>query len=96
MVSFEVNPSPPPFSPRLSFSLSQRMVWEENIFQDGRLIADEWGYGSGNNQYGYQYHFDIMAQSEVLGDNVIVDFEETTCPGAASSDFAQCECGKGS
>lgn len=47
---------------------------------------------SGSNSYGYQYHFDIMAQSQVLGDNPIVDFEATSCPGAASSDFAQCEC----
>lgn len=50
---------------------------------------------SGNNQYGYQYHFDIMAQNEVLGDNPIVDFEETSCPGAASSDYTQCQCAKG-
>lgn len=50
---------------------------------------------SGNNQYGYGYHFDIMAQSQVLGDNPIVDFEATSCPGAASSDYTQCQCAKG-
>ncbi|CAN8100534.1 unnamed protein product [Discula destructiva] len=46
------------------------------------------------NQYGFEYHFDIMAQSQVLGDNPIVEFEETSCPGAASSDFGQCQCAK--
>lgn len=55
------------------------------------LTGGVWEF-SGNNQYGYQYHFDIMAQSEVLGDNPIVDFTEVTCPGAASTDFAQCQC----
>lgn len=44
------------------------------------------------NSYGYDYHFDIMAQSEVFGDNPVVDFEEVTCPGAASTDYAQCQC----
>ncbi|ORY71137.1 RlpA-like double-psi beta-barrel-protein domain-containing protein-containing protein [Pseudomassariella vexata] len=44
------------------------------------------------NQYGFSYHFDIMAQNPVLGDNAVVDFEETSCPGAAASDFAQCQC----
>jgi len=46
----------------------------------------------GKNQYGYQYHFDIMAQSEVLGDNPVVNFEEVTCPSAATSDYSQCQC----
>ncbi|KAJ4386561.1 Endoglucanase-5 [Gnomoniopsis smithogilvyi] len=53
---------------------------------------ERWCPQSGNNQYGYGYHFDIMAQNEVLGDNAIVDFEETACPSAASSDFSQCQC----
>ena len=46
----------------------------------------------GTNQYGYSYHFDIMAQSEVLGDNPVVDFEEVTCPGTMTSDYSQCQC----
>ena len=46
----------------------------------------------GTNQYGYSYHFDIMAQSEVLGDNPVVDFEEVACPGAMTSDYSQCQC----
>lgn len=46
----------------------------------------------GTNTYGYAYHFDIMAQSEVFGDNVVVDFEEVDCPSAAASDYAQCSC----
>lgn len=46
----------------------------------------------GKNQYGFQYHFDIMASSPVLGDNPVVNFEETACPSAAASDFAQCQC----
>jgi endoglucanase len=46
----------------------------------------------GTNQYGFEYHFDIMAQSEVLGDNPVVNFSEVACPGAASSDFTQCQC----
>ena len=44
----------------------------------------------GTNQYGYSYHFDIMAQSEVLGDNPVVDFEEVACP--STSDYSQCQC----
>ncbi|ROW08903.1 hypothetical protein VMCG_02869 [Cytospora schulzeri] len=44
------------------------------------------------NAYGYSYHFDIMARSEVFGDNVVVDFEEVDCPGAATSDYKQCTC----
>jgi endoglucanase len=46
----------------------------------------------GTNEYGYSYHFDIQAQSEVFGDNPIVDFEEVSCPSAASSDYATCQC----
>jgi len=46
----------------------------------------------GTNQYGYSYHFDIIAESEVFGDNPVVNFEEVSCPGAASSDFSQCQC----
>ncbi|KAK1249601.1 hypothetical protein MKX08_009604 [Trichoderma sp. CBMAI-0020] len=46
----------------------------------------------GTNQYGYSYHFDIMAQSEVFGDNVVVDFEPVACPGQATSDWQQCIC----
>ncbi len=45
-----------------------------------------------SNAFGFQYHFDIMAQSPVFGDNPIVDFESVACPGAATSDFAQCVC----
>ncbi len=44
------------------------------------------------NEYGYQYHFDIMAQNEVFGDNPVVDFESVPCPKAAAADFAQCQC----
>lgn len=47
---------------------------------------------SGTNAYGYSYHFDIMAQSAVFGDNVVVDFEEVDCPSLASSDYSQCVC----
>ncbi|KAL7902889.1 non-ribosomal peptide synthetase [Trichoderma sp. SZMC 28014] len=46
----------------------------------------------GTNQYGYSYHFDIMAQNEVFGDNVVVDFEPVACPGQATSDWEQCLC----
>ncbi|KAI1323660.1 glycoside hydrolase [Xylariaceae sp. FL0255] len=46
----------------------------------------------GTNEYGYSYHFDIMAQSEVFGDNPVVNFESITCPSAAVSDFQQCAC----
>ncbi|KUI52721.1 Endoglucanase-5 [Cytospora mali] len=46
----------------------------------------------GTNEYGYSYHFDIMAQSEVFGDNVVADFEEVDCPSAATSDYSQCTC----
>ncbi|KAH8688980.1 RlpA-like double-psi beta-barrel-protein domain-containing protein-containing protein [Talaromyces proteolyticus] len=44
------------------------------------------------NEYGYNYHFDIMAQSEVFGDNVVVQFEETACPGQATTDWETCVC----
>jgi endoglucanase len=38
----------------------------------------------GTNNCGYSYHFDIMAKSLVFGDNPVVDFEQVSCPGAAS------------
>lgn len=44
------------------------------------------------NQYGYSYHFDIMAQNEVFGDNVVVDFEPIDCPGQATTDWNSCVC----
>ncbi|KAJ5453452.1 Endoglucanase-5 [Penicillium daleae] len=44
------------------------------------------------NQYGYSYHFDIMAQTEVFGDNVVVDFEPVACPGQATTDWQSCVC----
>jgi endoglucanase len=46
----------------------------------------------GTNQYGYSYHFDIMAQSEVFGDNPVVEFEPVPCPGQAVSDWETCVC----
>jgi endoglucanase len=46
----------------------------------------------GKNEYGYSYHFDIMAESEVFGDNPVVNFEEVTCPSAATSDYKNCAC----
>lgn len=62
------------------------------LLTDRTLLCVFATMNSGDNDYGYAYHFDIMAQSEVFGDNPIVDFEETSCPSAASSDYAQCEC----
>lgn len=48
------------------------------------------------NQFGYKYHFDLMASSsalnEIIGDNPIVNFESVACPGQASSDYSQCQC----
>ena len=48
------------------------------------------------NTYGYEYHFDIMASSsglgEILGDNPVVNFTSTACPGQATTDFSQCVC----
>jgi endoglucanase len=44
------------------------------------------------NQYGYSYHFDIMAQNEIFGDNVVVDFEPIDCPGQATTDWETCVC----
>ncbi|KAF9883670.1 hypothetical protein FE257_003054 [Aspergillus nanangensis] len=44
------------------------------------------------NTYGYGYHFDIHAQSEVFGDNVVVDFEPVACPGQATTDWETCVC----
>ena len=49
----------------------------------------------GTNQYGYSYHFDIMAQTEVFGDNPVVDFEEVACPSSVASDYQQCQCATG-
>ncbi|CZR66312.1 related to Endoglucanase-5 [Phialocephala subalpina] len=46
----------------------------------------------GTNEYGYSYHFDIMAESEVFGDNVVVDFESVDCPSAAVADYDECVC----
>ncbi|KKO98959.1 hypothetical protein THAR02_08923 [Trichoderma harzianum] len=46
----------------------------------------------GTNQYGYSYHFDIMAQNQVFGDNVVVDFEPIACPGQAVADWGTCQC----
>jgi hypothetical protein len=46
----------------------------------------------GTNQYGHSYHFDINAQSEVFGDNPVVEFEEVACPSAARDDYRQCVC----
>jgi hypothetical protein len=46
----------------------------------------------GTNQYGYSYHFDIMAQSEVFGDNPVVEFEPVACPGQAATDWQTCVC----
>ncbi|OKL58667.1 hypothetical protein UA08_06337 [Talaromyces atroroseus] len=44
------------------------------------------------NDYGYSYHFDIMAESEVFGNNVVVDFVPVACPGQAVTDWETCEC----
>ncbi|QKX54271.1 uncharacterized protein TRUGW13939_01356 [Talaromyces rugulosus] len=44
------------------------------------------------NEYGYGYHFDINAESEVFGDNVVVQFEQVTCPGQATTDWETCLC----
>ena len=46
----------------------------------------------GTNQYGYSYHFDLMAQSPLIGDNPIVNFEPVACPGQAVSDWDTCVC----
>ena len=46
----------------------------------------------GKNAYGYGYHFDIMAESEVFGDNSVVSFQQIDCPGQAISDWDQCVC----
>ena len=52
------------------------------------------------NQYGYEYHFDIMASSSavspIIGDNPIVTFQSVDCPSTATSDYSQCVCAKGS
>jgi hypothetical protein len=48
------------------------------------------------NEYGFEYHFDIMASnsglSPIIGDNPIVNFQSVACPGVASSDYGQCQC----
>ncbi|PSR78434.1 RlpA-like double-psi beta-barrel-protein domain-containing protein-containing protein, partial [Coniella lustricola] len=46
----------------------------------------------GTNAYGYQYHFDLMAQSEVFGDNPVVEFAEVACPAQAATDWKECVC----
>jgi endoglucanase len=46
----------------------------------------------GTNEYGYSYHFDIMAESIIFGDNPVVDFEPVACPGQATSDWDTCVC----
>ncbi|CEJ92387.1 hypothetical protein VHEMI08042 [[Torrubiella] hemipterigena] len=46
----------------------------------------------GTNDAGMSYHFDIMAQSQVFGDNPIVDFESIACPSQATTDFKTCQC----
>ncbi|KAH8164065.1 hypothetical protein CIB48_g4197 [Xylaria polymorpha] len=46
----------------------------------------------GRNQYGYEYHFDIMAKNQVFGDNTVVNFKSVPRPSAASNDFRQCVC----
>ncbi len=46
----------------------------------------------GTNQYGFAYHFDIMAQSKVFGDNAVVEAEPIPCPGQAATDWEQCVC----
>src|ERR1700761_4078480 len=46
----------------------------------------------GTNQYGFSYHFDIMAQNEVFGDNPVVEFEPVACPGQAATDWGTCVC----
>jgi hypothetical protein len=47
---------------------------------------------SSTNAYGYKYHFDIMAKSAVFGDNPVVNFQQVTCPSAATTDYKQCVC----
>ncbi|KAL4862337.1 hypothetical protein BDV12DRAFT_207302, partial [Aspergillus spectabilis] len=44
------------------------------------------------NPAGYAYHFDIMGGQGVFGDNVVVEFEETACPGDAGVRWGTCEC----
>jgi len=46
----------------------------------------------GVNQYGYSAHFDIMSNGNFIWDNSVVNYTQVSCPGAASSDFAQCQC----
>lgn len=44
------------------------------------------------NPHGYANHFDIMGGAGVFGDNVVVEFEETPCPGDAGMKWKTCEC----
>jgi hypothetical protein len=44
------------------------------------------------NEYGYEYHFDIMAQSEVFGDNPVVGSDELYDPSSVASDYTQWQC----
>jgi endoglucanase len=44
------------------------------------------------NEYGYSYHFDIMAEEEVFGDNPVVTFTQVACPGTAVTDWDTCVC----
>lgn len=45
-----------------------------------------------SNEYGFKYHFDIMAESAVFGDNAVVEFEPVACPGQAATNWEQCVC----
>jgi hypothetical protein len=51
-----------------------------------------WGHRV--NDYGFTYHFDILAagMDQVFGDNPVVDFEEVSCPGPMRSLFGECYC----
>jgi hypothetical protein len=48
--------------------------------------------GRGTNQYGYSFYFDIMAESEIFGDNPVMNFEQVACPGQAVTDWDSCVC----
>ena len=50
----------------------------------------------GKNQYGSSYHFDLYANTPILGDNNVVEFEPVACPGMMKSNFGQCQCSGGS
>ncbi|KAL4783265.1 RlpA-like double-psi beta-barrel-protein domain-containing protein-containing protein [Aspergillus varians] len=54
---------------------------------------EQWCANPGQlNAHGYGYHFDIMGAAGVFGDNVVVEFEETACPGDAGLKWKTCEC----